>query len=164
MQTIHPFIWFEDQAEDAANFYVELFPTSKIKNTVRYPEAAEATAGRPAGSVMTVDLEINGEHFTFLNGGKLEGFNLPNGSVSFLINCETQEEIDKYWGALGEGGKPSQCGWVQDKYGVTWQVVPTVLDKLLSDPDPAVVDRVTKCFMKMTKFVIADLEAAAKGD
>lgn len=163
MNNIHPFIWFENQAEEAANFYVNLFPDAKINTIVRYPAAAEATAGRPAGSVMTVDLKLNGLQFTFLNGGKVEGFNLQNGSVSFVITCETQAEIDKYWAAFAEHGKPSQCGWIQDKFGVTWQVVPAVLDNLLTNPDPAVVNRVTECFMKMTKFDIAELEAAAKG-
>jgi len=162
MQAITPFIWFENQAEEAANFYVDIFPNSKINKIVRYPKAAEATAGRPAGSVMTVDLVINGLKFTFLNGGKQPGFELP-GAISFVINCETQEEIDKYWDALTAGGKPIQCGWLTDKFNVAWQVVPTILSKLLSDPDSAKVERVTTCFMKMVKFDIAELEKAAKG-
>lgn len=111
---------------------------------------------------MTVDLELNGTQFTFLNGGKNDAFLSQPGPVSFVVSCETQEEIDKYWDALSGGGKPNQCGWTQDKFGITWQVVPTILPKLLSDPDQAVVERVTACFMKMTKFNIAELEAAAK--
>lgn len=161
MQKISPFFWFNDQAEEAAEYYAALFPDSKINNIVRYPKAAEAVSGRAAGSVMTVDLELNGTDFTFLNGGKNDAFTSLPGPVSFVVSCETQEEIDKYWEALSEGGKPNQCGWTQDKFGITWQVVPTILAKLLSDPDSAVVERVTACFMKMTKFDIAELEKAA---
>lgn len=162
MQKITPFFWFENQAEEAANFYAALFPGSKINKIVRYPKAAEAVSGRAAGSVMTVDLELNGSKFTFLNGGKNDAFTSLPGPVSFVVTCETQAEIDKYWNALSEGGKPNVCGWTQDKFGITWQVVPTILPMLLSDPDPAVVERVTACFMKMTKFDIAELETAAK--
>jgi predicted 3-demethylubiquinone-9 3-methyltransferase (glyoxalase superfamily) len=163
MNKISPFFWFADQAEEAANFYVHLFPNSKINQIVRYPKAAEAVSGRPAGSVMTVDFELDGQAFTALNGGKNEAFTSLPGPISFVVSCETQEEIDKYWNALSEGGRPNQCGWTQDKFGITWQIVPTILPKLLSDPDPAVVERVTACFMQMTKFDIAKLEAAAKG-
>lgn len=161
-QKISPFFWFDTQAEEAANFYVALFPGSKINEIVRYPKAAGHVAPGGAGSVMTVDLELAGTKFTFLNGGKNDAFTSLPGPVSFVVSCETQGEIDKYWSALTEGGKPSQCGWTQDKFGITWQVVPTILPKLLSDPDPAVVERVTACFMKMTKFDIAELEKAAK--
>ncbi len=163
MNKISPFIWFEDLAEEAANFYVGLFPNSKINKVVRYPKAAEAVSGRPAGSAMTVEFELNGTHFTALNGGKNESFTSLPGPISFVVSCETQEEVDKYWEAFSDGGKPNQCGWVQDKYGVTWQVVPTILPKLLSDPDMDKVNRVTACFMKMTKFDIAELEKAAQG-
>lgn len=163
MDKISPFLWFVDNAEEAANFYVKLFPNSKINKIVRYPKAAEAVAGRPAGSVMTVDFELNGTPFTALNGGQNEAFTSLPGPVSFVVSCETQAEVDKYWDAFSDGGKPNQCGWVQDKFGVTWQVVPTILTKLLSDPDAAKVERVTACFMKMTKFDIAELEKVAKG-
>lgn len=163
MSRISSFLWFDSQAEEAANFYVSLFPNSKIKEIARYPEAAEATAGKPAGSVMTVDFELDGTHFAALNGGKNEAFTSLPGPVSFVISCETQEEIDKYWNAFAEGGKPNMCGWIQDKFGITWQVVPTILPKLLSDPDKDKVNRVTACFMKMTKFDIAELEKAAQG-
>jgi len=161
MQKISPFFWFDTRAEEAANFYAALFPNSKINKVVRYPKAADHVAPEGAGAVMTVDLELNGTKFTFLNGGKNEAFLSQPGPVSFVVNCETQEEIDKYWEALTEGGKPNQCGWTQDRFGITWQIVPTILPKLLSDPDPAVVERVTACFMQMTKFNIAELEKAA---
>lgn len=159
---ITPFLWFDSQAEEAAEFYAALFPNSKINKVVRYPKAAEAVAGKPAGSAMTVDLELNGTKFTFLNGGKNDAFLSQPGPVSFVIPCETQDEIDKYWNAFSDGGKPNQCGWIQDKYGITWQVVPTILPKLLSDPDPDKVNRVTTCFMQMQKFDIAELQKAAQ--
>lgn len=161
MSRVTPFFWFETQAEEAANFYIGLFPNSKINKIVRYPEAAGRVAPGGAGAVMTVDLELDGAKFTFLNGGKVEGFSNKTGAVSFVISCDSQEEIDKYWDAFSDGGKPNQCGWIQDKFGITWQVVPTILPKLLSDPDQARVERVTACFMKMTKFDIAELEKAA---
>jgi predicted 3-demethylubiquinone-9 3-methyltransferase (glyoxalase superfamily) len=162
VQKISPFFWFDTQAEEAANYYINLFPNSKINKIVRYPKAAEHVAPAGAGAVMTVDLELNSTKFTFLNGGKNEAFTSQPGPVSFVVSCETQTEIDKYWDALTKDGKPNQCGWTQDKFGITWQIVPTILPKLLSDPDPAVVGRVTACFMKMTKFNIAELEKAAK--
>jgi len=157
-----PFLWFDELAEEAANFYVELFPDSRIKSIVRYPKAAEAVSGREAGSVMTVDLVLNSTKFTFLNGGQNEAFTSLPGPVSFVISCDTQDEIDKYWEALTKDGKPNQCGWTQDKFGITWQIVPTILPKLLGSSDSAVVERVTESFMKMTKFDIAELEKAAK--
>ncbi|HET6863739.1 MAG TPA: VOC family protein [Candidatus Saccharimonadales bacterium] len=161
-QKIIPFFWFDNQAEEAANYYVALFPDSKINKIVRYPKAADHVSPQGAGAVMTVDLELSGMKFTFLNGGKNDAFLSQPGPVSFVVSCDTQEEIDKYWAALTEGGKPNQCGWTQDKFGITWQIVPTILPKLLSDPDPAVVNRVTACFMQMTKFDIAELEKAVK--
>ena len=163
MSKISPFFWFDSEAEEAADFYVGLFPNSKIKKVGPYPEAAEKVAGKPAGSAMTVDLELDGTKLTFLNGGKNEDFTSLPGPVSFVINCDSQEEIDKYWDAFIDGGKPHACGWIQDKYGITWQVIPTILPKLLSDPDQDKVNRVTACFMEMTKFDIAKLEAAARG-
>ncbi len=163
MNKISPFIWFVDNAEEAANFYVKLFPDSKIVKTIKSPKASEEVSGRPAGSVMTIDLELNGTLFTFLNGGASPGFNLPAGAVSFTVPCENQTEVDRYWDAFSDGGKPIACGWIQDKFGVTWQVVPNILLKLLDDPDQEKVERVTACFMQMTKFDIAKLEAAAKG-
>lgn len=163
MGKISPFFWFDTQAEEAANFYVQLFPNSKINRTVRYPKAADHVAPGGAGAVMTVELELDGTSFTFLNGGKNDAFTSLPGPVSFVVSCETQQEIDKYWDALTEGGKPNVCGWTQDKFGFTWQVVPTILPKYLSDPDQSKVERVTACFMKMTKFDIAELEKAYQG-
>ncbi len=164
MQKISPFFWFDTQAEEAANYYVALFPDSKINKIVRYPQAADHVSPEGAGAVMTVDLVLNGTSFTFLNGGKNDAFLGKPGPVSFVVNCDTQAEIDKYWDGLTKDGKPNQCGWTQDKFGITWQIVPTILPKLLSDPDSAVVERVTACFMKMTKFDIAELEKAAAGN
>lgn len=162
MQKINPFIWFEDQAEEAANYYVSVFKDAHINEIVKYPESAEAVSGRPAGSVMTVDLEIAGEHFSFLNGGKIPGFEL-NSAVSFVITCDSQEEIDHYWEKLSAVPEAEQCGWCKDKFGVTWQVVPKVLGEMLSDNDQVKVERVIACFMKMKKFDIAELEKAYKG-
>ncbi|HET7528767.1 MAG TPA: VOC family protein [Candidatus Saccharimonadales bacterium] len=163
MNKISPFIWFVDKAEEAADFYVNLFPGSRIVTTVKSPKATEEVTSRPTGSVMTIDLELSGSQFTFMNGGVSEGFNLPNGSVSFTITCENQEEVDKYWDAFSDGGKPIACGWIQDKFGVTWQVVPRVLQEYLKSDDPELVERVVACFMKMVKYDIAELEKAAKG-
>jgi predicted 3-demethylubiquinone-9 3-methyltransferase (glyoxalase superfamily) len=120
-QKISTFFWFTDQAEEAANYYVALFPDSKINKVVRYPKAAEAVSGQSAGSVMTVYLVLNGTKFIFLNGGKNDAFTSLPGPVSFVVSCETQEEIDKYWDALSQGGKPNQCGWTQDTPGKSYQ-------------------------------------------
>lgn len=164
MQKITPFFWFENQAEEAANYYVSLFPNSKINNIVRYPKAAEAISGKKEGDVMTVDLEINGQAFNFLNGGKVDGYNLSDsGAVSFVVHCDSQEEIDRYWDALSAVKEKEQCGWCQDKFGVTWQIFPNVLGKYLSDADKEKVERVTKCFMNMKKLDIPELEKAFNG-
>lgn len=161
MQPITPFLWFEKGAEDAADYYVSFFPNSQIKNIAKYPEAAEEVSGQKAGSVMTVDLELNGVSFQFLNGGKIPNFDLNSSAISFVVNCETQEEIDMYWEKLSSVPEAEQCGWCKDKFGVTWQIVPNVLGELMSNPDPKVVEKVTACFMKMKKFNIAELEEAA---
>lgn len=160
MQKITPHFWFDNQAEEAAKYYVELFENSKINNTAYYPEAAEQVAGKPAGSVMSVDFELNGQQFIALNGGKVPGFEL-NGAVSFMIACRDQAEIDHFWEKLSAVPEAEQCGWCTDKFGVTWQVVPSRLQELLADPDQAKVEKVTACFLKMKKFDIAELEAAA---
>lgn len=153
---ISPFFWFNDQAEDAARFYCSIFPDSGIDSIARYPEG---TPGKP-GSVMTVAFHLGGQKFTALNGGPVFTF---SQAISFVIDCETQQEIDHYWDNLVAGGTPQQCGWLIDRYGLTWQVVPAVLPKLLSGPDPAKAQRVTDAFMKMVKFDIAALERAAAG-
>src|SRR5678816_2976794 len=129
MQKISPFLWFDKQAEEAANFYVSIFPNSKIKSVSHYPEGSPY----PTGSVMTVDFVLDGEEFTALNGGP--EFK-PNPATSFVVRCETQEEVDRYWEKLtANGGRESQCGWLEDKYGFSWQIVPNVLLQLVSDKD-----------------------------
>src|SRR6266498_3272732 len=137
MQITHriaPCLWFDNQAEEAAAFYVSIFKNSRIASIARYSEAGQAAHGRPAGSVMTVAFELDGQPFTALNGGPHFKF---NEAVSFQIMCQTQEEIDHYWNKLSEGGDKNaqQCGWLKDKYGLSWQVVPTVLAEMMSDPD-----------------------------
>ena len=154
MPKIHPFLWFDSQAEEAAKFYVSLFPGSKILSTARYGDAGPG----PKGSVMTVSFELAGTRFTALNGGPQFKF---NESVSFVVNCETQAEIDTLWKKLTEGGgKPSQCGWLKDRFGLSWQIVPTRLMELLQDKDPAKAKRVMEAMLKMTKIDLAELEGA----
>lgn len=148
MQKITPFLWFDDQAEEAGNFYVSIFKKSKIGNVTRYGEADSEVSGRPKGSVMTVTFQLDGQEFIALNGGPVFKF---TEAISFLVNCETQEEVDGLWEKLSEGGNEIECGWLKDKYGVTWQIVPTVLDKLFNDPDPEKSQRVMKALLKMKK-------------
>jgi len=149
-------LWFENQAEEAANHYATIFPGTKIHNVTRYPEGFPGQAG----SVMTVDFEILGNKFVGLNGGPDFKF---NEAVSFQVPCETQDEVDTYWAKLSEGGEEGPCGWLKDKYGVSWQVVPTVVPKLFSDPDTDKTARVAKALGDMKKIIVADLEAAAAG-
>lgn len=160
-QKITPCLWFDTQAEDAAKLYVSVFENSRIKRTSRYGKEGHEIHGREAGSVMTVEFEIEGQTFVALNGGP--HFKL-NEAVSFQVHCETQEEIDYFWEKLGQGGEPGPCGWLKDKYGLSWQVVPTVLPKLLLDPDPAKAQRVTKAFLQMKKFDIEELKRAYEGE
>lgn len=162
IQKITPFLWFEEGAEEAADFYVSVFQNSKIINTVLYPKSAEQGAGKPAGSVMTVEFEIEGMKFVALNGGPLKGFTF-SPATSFVVNCETQEEIDHLWKSLSAVPEREQCGWCQDKFNMTWQIVPTILNEYLSDQDQAKVESVTKAFMRMKKFDIKGLENAYKG-
>jgi predicted 3-demethylubiquinone-9 3-methyltransferase (glyoxalase superfamily) len=159
VQKITPFFWFDSQAEEAANYYVSVFNNSKIKNIVKYPKSAEEVAGKPAGSVMTVEFELEGMTFTALNGGQVEGFSF-SPAISFAVSCETQEEIDHLWEKLSSDPKVEQCGWCKDKFGITWQIVPTVLNKYLSDKNQIKVEAVTKVFMNMKKFEIAKLKVA----
>ena len=129
MQKITPFLWFDHQAEEAAKFYTSVFKNSKVGRILRYDEAAAKAAGRPVGSVLTIEFEIEGQKFTALNGGPEFKF---NESISFVVNCETQEEVDYFWEKLmADGGQESQCGWLKDKFGVSWQVTPTVLIDML---------------------------------
>ncbi|HST02169.1 MAG TPA: VOC family protein [Usitatibacter sp.] len=153
---ITPFLWFDKEAEEAAGFYVSVFPNSKVTAVSRYGEAGPG----PKGTVMTVAFELDGKQFTALNGGPLFKF---NESVSFVVNCKDQAEVDRYWETLGAGGEYSQCGWLKDRYGLSWQIVPDALMRFLGEPDEAKKDRVMKAMLKMRKFDIAALEAAAKG-
>jgi len=157
MQKITPFLWFDDKAEEAANFYVSIFKKSKIENVTRYGEADAEISGRPKGSVMTVAFQLDGQGFIALNGGPVFKF---TEAISFLVNCETQEEIDFLWQKLSENGEEIECGWLKDKYGVTWQIVPTVLGELLNDPDPEKSQRVMKTLLKMKKIDIQALKRA----
>jgi predicted 3-demethylubiquinone-9 3-methyltransferase (glyoxalase superfamily) len=154
MRKISPFLWFDNQAEEAANFYVSVFKDGKIGKTARYSEGGP---GQP-GSVMTIEFEIGGEKFTALNGGPYFKF---TEAVSFWIDCQDQAEVDYYWDALLQGGTPSQCGWLKDRFGLSWQVVPTALPRLLSDPDPVKAKKVQAAMMQMVKLDVAKLEAAA---
>ena len=157
MQRITPFLWFDNQAEEAVAFYTSIFENSKVISVARYNEAGP---GLP-GTVMTIAFEIEGEPFTALNGGDIYQF---NPAVSFVVNCENQEQVDYYWDRLLEGGTPVQCGWLTDQFGLSWQIVPTRLAELLSDPDAEKVQRVAKAMLQMIKLDIPALEAAARGD
>ena len=161
MQKITPFLWFDDQAEDAVNFYMSVFKNSKIGRIFRYTEEAAEKTGRPVGSVLTIEFEIEGQKFVALNGGPLFEF---NESISFVINCETQEEVDYFWEKLtADGGEESQCGWLKDKFGLSWQVTPTVLIDLLHDKDPEKAERVMNAMLQMQKIEIPKLNAAYGG-
>jgi predicted 3-demethylubiquinone-9 3-methyltransferase (glyoxalase superfamily) len=161
-QKITPFLWFDKEAEEAANYYVSTFRNGEILSIQRYAESAVDVSGKPAGSVMTVEFEIEGMTFTALNGGPVEGFKF-SPATSFAVSCDTQEEIDHLWEKLSAVPEAEQCGWCTDKFGITWQIVPTLLNELLSDSDTAKVERVTKAFMQMKKFDIAKLKEAAEG-
>ena len=161
MQKITPFLWFDDQAEEAVNFYTSLFKNSKIGRIFRNPEEAAEKTGRPVGSVLTIEFEIEGQKFVALNGGPLFKF---NESVSFVINCETQEEVDYFWGKLiADGGEESACGWLRDKFGLSWQVTPTVLIDMLHDNDQEKSGRVMQAMLQMQKIEIPKLKAAYGG-
>ena len=161
-QRITPCLWFDDQAEEAAKFYTSIFKNSKIVHVSRYGEAGKEVHGRPAGSVMVATFELDGQAFTALNGGPVFKF---NEAVSFQVDCETQEDVDYYWEKLSAGGdeKAQQCGWLKDRYGVSWQVVPRVLIELLSDTDYQKSQKVMKAMLQMKKIDIAGLRRAAAG-
>ena len=146
-------LWFDTEGEDAANFYVSVFPNSRIVNVSRYGDAGP----RPAGSVMTVDFELDGRPFMALNGGPEFTF---NEAVSFVVDCADQDEVDHYWTRLSEGGEEGPCGWLKDRFGLSWQVVPAALGELASDPDPAKSQAVIKAMLGMRKLVVAELQAA----
>jgi predicted 3-demethylubiquinone-9 3-methyltransferase (glyoxalase superfamily) len=150
-------LWFDGQAEGAANYYASIFRNSKLGRVVRYTEAGPGAAG----TVVTVEFELNGQRFVAVNGGPEFTF---NESVSFQIHCDDQDEVDYYWAKLTEGGQEVQCGWLKDKYGVSWQVVPTVLPDLISDPDPEKAKRATEAMLSMIKLDIAALQKAYAGE
>ncbi len=157
---ITPFLWFDTQAEEAATFYTAIFDNSRIRRINRYGKAGQETHGREAGSVMTVEFEIEGQPFVALNGGPHFKF---SEAVSFQVTCETQNEIDYFWTKLSEGGQEGPCGWLKDRYGLSWQVVPAVLPQLLMDSDKAKSERAMSALMRMKKFDIAALQRAHAG-
>jgi predicted 3-demethylubiquinone-9 3-methyltransferase (glyoxalase superfamily) len=153
MQKITPFLWFDDKAEEAMNFYVSIFQNSKRGRISRYGEAGPG----PKGTVMVATFQLEGQDFIALNGGPHFKF---TEAISLVVNCETQDELDAFWEKLSEGGSKGQCGWLKDKYGLSWQVVPTALGKLMSDPDPEKSKRVMTAMLKMTKMDIQGLQQA----
>ena len=160
MQKITTMLWYDDNAEEAANFYVSVFKNSKISGITHYGESGSKAAGRPEGSVMTVEFQLDGQDFTALNGGPAFKF---TEAISLVVNCDTQEEIDSYWEKLLEGGVESQCGWLKDKYGLSWQVTPAVLPKMLLDEDPEKAERAMAAMLQMKKLDIARLKQAYEG-
>jgi predicted 3-demethylubiquinone-9 3-methyltransferase (glyoxalase superfamily) len=162
MKGITPNLWFDDQAEEAARYYVSVFPNSKLGDITHYDEASSRVAKRPVGSVLTVAFELDGQPFVALNGGPVFKF---SEAVSFAVNCESQDEIDFYWDKLiGDGGQPSECGWLKDQFGLSWQISPVMLEKLLTNGDPVGVERMMAAMLKMKKLDIADLQRAYDGE
>jgi predicted 3-demethylubiquinone-9 3-methyltransferase (glyoxalase superfamily) len=157
MQEITPFLWFDDKAEEAVNFYVSIFKNSRIGTITRYGEEGAKVSGRPKGTVMVVTFQLDGQEFMALNGGPHFKF---SEATSFLVNCETQEEVDELWEKLSEGGEEGRCGWLKDKYGLSWQIVPTVLAKMLQDKDAEKSERVMNAMLKMDKIEIKTLKQA----
>ncbi len=158
---ITPFLWYDDKAEEAAKFYVSVFKNSSIGGITRYDDASSAAAGRPKGTVMTIEFQLDGQPFVAINGGPHFKF---TEAVSFVVNCDSQEEGDHYWDKLTSGGgQESQCGWLKDKYGLSWQVVPTALTEMLQDKDPAKSKRVMEAMLKMKKIDIPTLKQAYDG-
>jgi predicted 3-demethylubiquinone-9 3-methyltransferase (glyoxalase superfamily) len=155
MQQITPFLWFDSNAEEAMNFYTSIFKDSKVKGVSRYTDAGPG----PKGQAMVCSFELNGQEFLALNGGPEFKF---NESISFVVNCETQEEVDSHWEKLSADGEPRQCGWLKDKFGMSWQIVPTILGKLMQDKDPKKSARVMKAMLQMHKLDIAALKRAAE--
>ncbi len=158
MQKITAFLWFDDQAEEAVKFYTSIFKNSKVGRILRYSGEAAKASGRPVGSVLTIEFELEGQRFTALNGGPEFKF---NESVSFVVNCETQKEVDYFWEKLtANGGQESACGWLKDKFGLSWQVTPTVLIEILQDKDSEKAERVMNAMMQMQKIDIKTLKEA----
>lgn len=162
VQKISPCLWFADQAEEAARYYTSIFRNSRIVRISRYGEAGHEIHGMPAGSVLTVAFELEGLEFTALNGGPVFTF---NEAISLQVFCDTQEEVDHYWDGLSAGGpkEAQQCGWLKDRYGVSWQVIPSVVPRMITDPDPLKSERVMTVLLGMKKLDIAELERAYRG-
>ena len=160
VQKITPFLWFDELAEAAARYYVSIFRNSSITSVTRYDDEAARAAGRPEGSVMTVAFTLDGQEFTALNGGPLFKF---TEAISFVVHCESQEEVDHFWTKLADGGQEVQCGWLKDRFGVSWQVVPTALIEMLQDTDPEKATRVMAAMLKMKKIEIEALTRAYSG-
>jgi len=154
---IVPNLWFDNQSEEAANFYISLFENSRILMTTRYPEGSPG----PTGEVMTVEFELDGQRYVAINGGPQFPF---SEAVSFMINCKDQDEVDRFWEKLtADGGEEGQCGWLKDRFGLSWQVTPEGMDEVFADPDPKKAERAMQAMLKMTKLDIAELRAAAEG-
>jgi predicted 3-demethylubiquinone-9 3-methyltransferase (glyoxalase superfamily) len=160
MQKIFPRLWFDGNAEEAANFYSSIFSNSQLGSISHYGEAAAKVAGKPAGSAMVVPFQLDGQEFMALNGGPQFKF---TEAISLVVNCETQQEVDQLWEKLSAGGEKSRCGWLKDKFGLSWQIVPMALSKLMSDPDPQKKNRVMQALLQMDKIEIADLQRAYDG-
>src|SRR5919112_1160862 len=151
MQKITPFLWFDNNAEEAMNFYVSIFKNSKVLNVTRYGDAGPG----PKGTVMTAEFQLDGQEYVALNGGPIFKF---TEAISFVVNCETQEEVDQFWEKLSDGGEKSRCGWLKDKFGLSWQVTPTILGKLMADKDPGKAKRVMETMLQMDKLDIEPLQ------
>jgi len=161
-QRISPFLWFDKQAEEAASFYTSVFPNSRILGKLYYAKEASDASGQPTGSIMTVEFQLDGQDFTALNGGPMFSF---TPALSLVVNCQSEDEVDHYWSKLTEGGDESaqQCGWLKDRYGLSWQVVPTEVIEMLKGPDAATVSRVTAAIMRSKKLDLKTLRKAAAG-
>jgi predicted 3-demethylubiquinone-9 3-methyltransferase (glyoxalase superfamily) len=158
MQKITPFLWFDNQAEEAVNFYVSIFKNSKVGKVTRYDEASSKAAGRPEGSVMTMEFQLEGQNFVAINAGPHFKF---TEAISFVVDCGSQEEVDYFWAKLtADGGQESQCGWLKDKYGLSWQITPRVLIEMIGDKDPQKAQRVMEAMLQMKKIDIATLKRA----
>lgn len=162
MQKITPCLWFDTQAEEAVNLYTSIFKNSKIGKISRYDKASAEVSGQPEGSAMVVSFQIEGQDFMALNGGPVFKF---SEAISFSVDCKTQEEVDELWSKLiADGGQESECGWLKDKFGLSWQIIPTVLNELLNDPDPIKSSRVMQAMLGMKKIIIADIQKAYDGE
>ena len=161
MRKIVTFLWFNDQAKEAVDLYVSLFEDAKIINTSYLTESVAEAAEKKTGDISSIDFELNGQNFTALNGGPMYTF---SEAISVAVNCKTQEEIDRLWDALTKDGEIISCGWLKDKYGLTWQIMPEILDIMMRDPDPIKADRVATAMLSMDKLDISELEKAYKGE